>query len=430
MQTPSPRSTDIRPLLPIYLVIFVAFIGYAMMVNFFVPLLMHDHGFLALTASTAQRTTAVGILLAIYPLGQFFGSPILGALSDRYGRKPILLASLAVAVICYAIVALAIQHRDLILLGFACLIGGLSESNIAIAQSAVADVAQPEDRGRLFAYIYTACSLGYISGPLVGGRVVLHAGFSAPFWGVVALLIVAIVWTLIAFRETHPPDTARPLDYLSAMMNLTMVFTDRPIRRLYLVNFIFYLTIFGFFRVILIYMADKWHMLAHQSGIYYSYFSALSLVSSLFVAGPLLRRFELKSIAIYSAVLAGALMCIVVVPQSHYFLLVTAGPCCFIATFTLASCATLLSNSVAPERQGSVMGNNQALQVGAEAAGALVGGLLAAIVVPLPLFAFGTLLLVGGLMLIPVRPPVGPASEPIASTEVSYSSTPSIPTLE
>jgi MFS family permease len=182
--------------------------------------------------------------------------------------------------------------------------------------------------------------------------------------------------------------------------------------------------------VILIYMADKWHMLAHQSGIYYSYFSALSLVSSLFVAGPLLRRFELKSIAIYSAVLAGALMCIVVVPQSRYFLLVTAGPCCFIATFTLASCATLLSNSVAPERQGSVMGNNQALQVGAEAAGALVGGLLAAIVVPLPLVAFGVLLLVGGLMLVPVGPPLAPEGQPIARDEVIYSGTPSIPTLE
>jgi predicted MFS family arabinose efflux permease len=428
MQT--PRSTDIRPLVPIYLVIFVAFIGYAMMVNFFVPLLMHNHGFLSPTASKAQRTTAVGILLAIYPLGQFFGSPILGALSDRYGRKPILLASLASAVVCYAIIALAIRQRDPILLGFACLFGGLSESNIAIAQSAVADVAQPQDRGRLFGYIYTACSLGWVSGPLVGGQVVLHAGFSAPFWGVVALLMLAFVWTLIAFRETHPADTARPLDYLSAMMNLTAVFTDRPIRRLYLVNFIFYLTIFGFFRVILIYMADKWHMLAHQSGIYYSYFSAMSLVSSLFVVGPLLRRFELKSIAITSAVLTGVLMGVVVLPQSRYFLLVTAGPCCFISTFTLASCATLLSNSVEPKRQGSVMGNNQALQVGAEAAGALVGGLLAAIVVPLPLFAFGALLLVGGLMLVPVRPPIVPGAVLIASAEVAGSSTPSLPTLE
>src|SRR5581483_782615 len=110
-------------------------------------------------------------------------------------------------------------------------------------------------------YIYTACSMGYISGPLIGGQVVQHAGFSAPFWGVVVLLAVAILWTLVSFRETHPADHSRALDYRAAMMNLTTVFTDRPIRRLYLINFIFYLTIFGFFRVILIYMADKWHML-------------------------------------------------------------------------------------------------------------------------------------------------------------------------
>ena len=76
------------------------------------------------------------------------------------------------------------------------------------------------------------------------------------------------------------------------------------------------------------------------------------------------------------------------------------------------------------------MGNNQALQVGAEAVGALVGGLLAAIVVPLPLFAFGALLLVGGLMLVPVRPPVVPGAVLIASAEAAGSSTASLPTLE
>jgi MFS family permease len=423
------RSTEIRPLLPVYLVIFIAFIGYAMMVNFFVPLLMHDHGFLPVTASKAQRTTAVGILLAVYPLGQFFGSPVLGALSDRYGRKPILLVSLAVAVTCYAIIAFAIEQRNLILLGVACLIGGLSESNIAIAQSAVADVAGPKDRARLFAYIYTACSMGYVSGPLIGGQVVLHAGFSAPFCGVVGLLIVAMLWTLISFRETHAPDRSRALDYRAAMMNLTAVFTDLPIRRLYLINFIFYLTIFGFFRVILIYMADKWHMLAHQSGVYYSYYSAMSLVSSLFLAGPILERFPLKKVTITSAVLAGVLMCIVIVPQSRHSLWVTAGPCCLIATFTLAGCATFLSNSVPPERQGSVMGNNQALQVGAEAVGALVGGLLAAVDVTVPLVSFGILLVVGALMLVPVQP-VAEVRVKLAAPTVTGISTGSLATLE
>ena len=428
---PTPRrSTDIRALLPVYLVIFVAFIGYAMMVNFFVPLLMHDHGFLPVTASKAQRTTSVGILLAIYPIGQFFGSPVLGALSDRYGRKPILLVSLAVAVACYAIIAFAIEQQNLILLGAACFIGGLSESNIAIAQSAVADVAAPEDRARLFAYIYTACSMGWVGGPLIGGQVVLHAGFSAPFWGVVVLLVVAILWTLISFRETHPPDRSRALDYRAAMMNLTTVFTERPIRRLYLINFIFYLTIFGFFRVILIYMADKWHMLAHQSGIYYSYYSAMSLVASLFLVGPTLERFPLKTVAITSAVLTGALMCIVIVPDSRHSLWVTAGPCCLIASFTLAACATLLSDSVEPARQGSVMGNNQALQVGAEAAGALVGGLLAAVDVTVPLVSFGILLVVGGLMLVPLQTPVAAVPAKVATPKVTRISTGSFPTPE
>ena len=219
---------------------------------------------------------------------------MLGALSDRYGRKPILLASLGVAIVCYGVIAYAVHQRDIVMLSIACLVGGLSESNIAIAQSAVADAAGPEDRGRLFAYIYTACSCRYIAGPLVGGLIAARFGFGTPFWIVVVLLALTLVWTLSAFRETHPADTTRALDYRAAMMNLASIFSDRPIRSLYLINFIVYLTAFGFFRVILMYMADKWHILAHQSGMYYSYFSAMSLVANLFCVAPLLHRFKLS----------------------------------------------------------------------------------------------------------------------------------------
>jgi MFS family permease len=95
---------------------------------------MHDRGgFLAGDASTARRTLAAGLLLAAYPLGQFFGAPVLGALSDRHRRKPVLLTSLAVSALCYLGIALAIADRSLALLGLAGLIAGLAESNIAIA---------------------------------------------------------------------------------------------------------------------------------------------------------------------------------------------------------------------------------------------------------------------------------------------------------
>ena len=134
----------------------------------------------------------------------------------------------------------------------------------------------------------------------------------------------------------------------------------------------------------------------------------MSLVASLFCVAPLLRRFPLKSVAVSAALLAGVLIMIIVLPQNHLYLLVTAGPATVAATITLATCATLLSNVVEAERQGGVMGNNQALQVGAEALGALIGGLLAAILVPLPLLVYGVLLLIGGLMLMSRR--VAPAS--------------------
>ena len=81
------QKTDLHPLMPLYLVIFIGFIGYSMMVTLFVPMLMYDHAFFGGEVSRAAKTTTIGVLLALYPLGQFIGSPVIGALSDRFGRK-------------------------------------------------------------------------------------------------------------------------------------------------------------------------------------------------------------------------------------------------------------------------------------------------------------------------------------------------------
>jgi hypothetical protein len=71
------RGVDLKALLPLYLVIFIGFCGYSLMITLFVPMLMGTNGFLAAEATTGQRSVVLGILLAIYPLGQFLGSPVL-----------------------------------------------------------------------------------------------------------------------------------------------------------------------------------------------------------------------------------------------------------------------------------------------------------------------------------------------------------------
>src|SRR5436190_13487345 len=134
----------------------------------------------------------------------------------------------------------------------------------------------------------------------------------------------------------------------------------------------------------------------------------MSLVGSILV-GTLMARFGLKLLAVCSAVLAGLVTIAVVVPASQIWLWFTAGPVCLIGTLTLSACAAILANAVTADRQGRVMGNNQALQVGAEALSAIFGGALAAILVPLPLVVFGVLLIGAGLLLAGCRIPVAPA---------------------
>jgi DHA1 family tetracycline resistance protein-like MFS transporter len=399
MPDPAPSRPDIGRLLPLYLVIFVAFIGYAMMITLFAPMLMQDNGFLPPGTGVGARTALIGVLLGIYPAGQFLGAPVIGVLSDRFGRKPVLLVSLVASMLAYGVVALGMLARSIPVIALGCAIGGLSESNIAIVQSAIADVTAPAERGRLIAWTYSATSVAYIVGPILGGQLAAWTGWSVPFWITAALLGATAVFVMLRFRETHQAETGGRLEYLAGLRNLGSVLTDRPIRLFYLVNFLFYLSLFGYFRSILIYMTNEWHMPEQQSTLWYAYIGVMSLTASLLLVGPLSKRLGMQRLAVGSAVVSGLLMILVVFPRQPGWMVLTAGPCSLIGTLTLAACGTILANAVTTDREGRVMGNNQALQVGGEALGAALGGVLAAIVVPLPLVAFGLLMIGTGVVL-------------------------------
>jgi MFS family permease len=394
-----PGRIDLKALLPLYLVIFIGFCGYSLMITLFVPMLMGSNGFLAADATVGQRSVALGLLLAIYPLGQFLGSPVTGALSDRYGRRPLLVGSLFVTIFAYVVISAGIEWRSLATIAVGCLVGGLAESNIAVAQSAISDVTDPEERPRLFAWTYSSCSLGYIAGPIIGGQLALALGWSAPFWAMVPLLAAALVWTAMQFRETHAPDRSKGFDAIGTISNLGTVFTDRPIRRLYLINFLIYLALFGYFRMVLVYLVDRWHTTVDQTTLIYSGLALISAVASFGLMAPLTRRFGLDRLAVGACVVAGIAMILVTAFPGLNSIWITAGATTLAGTLALAACPTILSNAVSMERQGRVLGNNQALQVGAESLSAIAGGAMAALFVPLPLIAFGGLLICCALLL-------------------------------
>ncbi len=401
----SAFATDLHPLMPLYLVIFIAFIGYSMMVTIFVPMLMYDHAFFGGEVSRGTKTTVIGVLLALYPLGQFIGSPVIGSLSDRFGRKRVITVSLFFTTAFYLLIALSLEFHLLWLLMAACFMCGLTESNVAIAQSSVADISLPEDRGRLFAYMYSAESLGYIAGPLFGGLLAVHFGYAFPFWITVGLLIITYVWVIVGFKDSYKPDAEAPIDYFKTFTNLATVFTDLPIRRVYLVNFMLYLAAFGFWRVVQIYMVDKWSFDVGKVTFYYAYLAVLGTIANLFFYQPLSKRFSHKSFIVWTAVAGGLFVASIVVPSSEASYWFTAGPATVFLVMTMAACSAYISGLVSGERQGRVLGNNLAIQVGAESLSAALGGFLAAVLIPLPLLTYGLVAVFGGLLLITYKKP-------------------------
>ena len=397
-------------LFPLYSVVFIGFLGYSLMITVFTPMILRpDSPIIAADTSTSRRTILLGILLCLYPLGQFVGSPVLGALSDRFGRRPVLVASLGSTIVWYLVITAALVIRSLPLLSVALILAGLGEANVVTAQSAIADLVPPAQRNRYFGYIYMSASLAYVVGPLGGGKLAdpaLVPWFSdaLPFGIVTGLLLMTAAIILLHFRETRIPDSSSSISLTAAFESLLTVFSDRQVRRFYAVNFLIYIAIFGFFRSYPMYLVGEFHLGVSRLSEFVAWVGVPIVLSNLWLTGFLSTRTSVRALTLWTAALTGILMIATVLPDNRAML----WPGLFLTAAALAvclpSCATLLSNATGHERQGQVLGNNQALQVGAEALSGLVAGLLAAIMIKLPMLVLGGISLLAAALVALVIP--------------------------
>ena len=399
----------LRRLFLLYVVVFNGFVGYSLMITVFTPLLVDGRApLLPASSSHSVRALLLGVLLTLYPLGQFIGSPVLGGLSDQYGRKPVLLGSLAAAVVCYGLIAWALAANNLWLLMIACFSGGLFEANVAVTQSALADVSQDADRGRLFGYVYLAISLAYVIGPLVGGPLADRGLISwarpwVPFLVVAFLLAASAIGVASRLPETRTrsgqlPAIARQQQGIvrAALANLNGFATglrNARLRRLLFTNLAFYMAIFGFFRVYPLYLVDAFRVTLTRESLFIAWVAVPIVLANMGLVAALLRRFDIPRVLVAAGVLAGVSLIVVPLPGRQGLLWLTLGLSSLGIAILLPLCAARISAAVSGDEQGLALGTNQALQVGGEAACGLIGGALAAIVSGLPLVVFGVVAL-------------------------------------
>ena len=184
-----------RPLLVIFLTVFVNLVGFGIII----PLLP----FYAETFGASP--VAIGLLFAAFSLAQLIAAPALGALSDRFGRRPVLIFSLIGTVISFAMLALA---QSLAMLFVARVIDGLSGGNITTARAYIADVTEPDERAKAFGFLGAAFGLGFIVGPGLAG-LFAQISYTAPIWAAAAVTLAGDGHGVVLAARDGASRTAR-----------------------------------------------------------------------------------------------------------------------------------------------------------------------------------------------------------------------------
>ena len=395
-----------RRIFPFYVIIFVGFIGYSIQIPIFTSLFLSTTETFLGTDSLALRKTLLGLLLSVYPIGQFLGAPILGAISDKVGRRPVLLFSLIFATLLYSVISITITFFSfwwLYLLLFIC---GFFEGNIALSQGGITDVIEDKHRSKYFGYNYVFGSTAYIVGPVLSSffsnqKIIPWFGPATTFWVVTLIMLATTIWIFLSFQETHTPeDRDEKVNYFQEFSNLGRVFNDEKLRYYYGVNFLIYIAIFGFFRSYSMYLVEIFQLDLAKLSLMVAYVSLPMILMNIFIIPFFSRFLTAKTWTMLSSFAMGIFMILIVffpyMPAIWFTLFITTSAIAIAMTFSASNISFLAERS----RQGAVMGNNQSLVSLAESISASFAGVLAALFVWLPLATLGLFGIAASILLM------------------------------
>jgi MFS transporter, DHA1 family, tetracycline resistance protein len=296
------------PLASILSIVFIDLIGFGMII----PIL-------PLYAQRFQATEwQIGILLASYSFMQFLASPVLGWLSDRYGRKPVLLCSLVGSAAGYLLMANA---ASLGILFAARILAGIAGASVGTASAYIADITPPEDRSKRIGLIGAAFGIGFVLGPAIGG-ILSHFSVIAPFWfaAILSVLNAMLMWIVLPEPERHTARQKGPL---------MDTFEQAGSWRLGVITVTYFIAIAGFAIVTVIYpQVSHRRFELNQSQISYI-FVMMGLIGAAIQGGGigrLAKRFGDASLAITGfALMAASMMLMPFASSVPMFLLFSVG---------------------------------------------------------------------------------------------------------
>ncbi len=317
----------------------------------------------------------LGLLSGSYALAQFAVTPLIGALSDRFGRKPIIATCVTGSVLGLGLFALTISLDwpkqtvlPLILLFIARLIDGMSGGTAATASAVLADISPPEKRAQAFGLIGVTFGLGFILGPFLGGKLASSFSVNIPVWVATGFAIFNLIIVLTLLPETHPVSARKDLPRkrdLNPLSQIVRVMRNRSVGRLSLSFFLFFMAFNGFTAILILYLKQRFNW---GPGAATTAFLIVGIVATIVqggLIGPLVKRFgEWRlSLAGLGLVIVGCLIIPMTQPDHARISIYTAVAILAVGTgLVTPTLRSLVSRRLDSEGQGAALGSLQALQ--------------------------------------------------------------------
>ena len=383
LQTPAALE---RPRIPTLLSAFLTLLNDRLSESIFLPLLPF------LLADFSSSGSTVGLLSGTYALSQFAVAPLIGALSDRYGRKPVISICVGGSVVGMGLFAItltlpwqqiwpgaAMAGVPLALLFTARIIDGMSGGTAATATAVLADITTPQNRAKAFGLIGVAFGLGFALGPGLGG-VLGEMNRILPAWGATGFAVVNLVMVGLLLPETHPLEARKPLPRKRALNPVSLlqrVFARPDVRRLALAFFGFFMAFNGFTTILVLYLRNAFNWTEGMAGGAFALVGVIAMVVQGGLIGPLVNRFgELRlTLAGLGLLTVGCLMVPMATEQTSMAVIYSAVALLALGTGLVTPCLrALISKRLTRDGQGAALGGLQGLQslgtfLGASAAG-------------------------------------------------------------
>ena len=387
--------------IPILIVLFLGYLGFSLVLPLFPHMFLDVHyPLLPFTTSTKARQILLGLLFAMYPLGQFLGCPLLGKLSDKYGRKPIILISLLMTIPAYISSALSISFSLPALLYISRFFCGLLEGNVTIAQASIADISQDKHtKAKNYGWMMALSSTAFFIGPLLSGKltnpkIVSWFRYDTPFWGISFLVLIGFFVVWIYFKDTYKPHPKIHIDTKTILRSFTDGLKIKSLRGIYLSNFSIYLAMFFFLNFFSTYLVTSFSFNVLKLGRVNSYLSIFFIVAPFFFS-RISKAFDPRKINMISGWFLSLSLIIFIIPKNPHAFIFTLIPMAVGFAFT----SIMISEGVSKHLQGHALGTNQSLQVCAEALTAALGGFLMAFYLTLPIIVGAIFAMISAIIL-------------------------------